>query len=498
MNTSSLRRLCYVALLSGSFVCFAQNSDLEKAFWERAKSHMDSFEKTTQSHFEKMRSNFNAEYAEALNGIWKEYTVSTPTVPPLRPEPKKQPVAPAPTLDPPSPIFVIPDKIVPPPLKIQPVPLQIPKEPVVTLPESEPKVTFDFFGAPCQIGKYDFQPIAYDAKAMRLGDQYQQMESSKGSQALVDDCIRLREALSLCDMGYLWLCEDIANTIYPGDHDSQAFLTSYILNQSGYDVKLGLTTEGLTLLMNTDLPISGYYSLTIDGKRYYIRDPKFNLHTIRTYDGMYAAGESIPIRMVPDRMPTLDPKREQTVNYSSKLWSIEPEFQVTVSRPEMEFFKGYPWMSWEHYFRAPVSENFRSQVIDTMRNRVKGLSTFDGVRKLLSFVQFGFNYMTDAEQYQHEKVNFPEENFYYPANDCEDRAILFATLIREIYGLDVVLLHYEKHLSTAVDFGDPTIQGDAMNIDGHHYVMCDPTFIGARIGMSMPMYRGIKPEVYRR
>ncbi len=163
----------------------------------------------------------------------------------------------------------------------------------------------------------------------------------------------------------------------------------------------------------------------------------------------------------------------------------------------MEFFADYPWMSWEHYIRAPLSDNFRNEVLPPMREMVSGLSTFDGVRKLLSFVQFGFEYMTDNDQYGHEKVNFPEENFYYPANDCEDRSILFATLVREIYGLDVVLLHYPNHLSTAVDFGDPTIKGDAISLDGRHYVMCDPTYIGARIGMTMDQYRGVMPEVYR-
>lgn len=62
----------------------------------------------------------------------------------------------------------------------------------------------------------------------------------------------------------------------------------------------------------------------------------------------------------------------------------------------------------------------------------------------------------------------------------------------------MVFLHYDMHLSTAVDFSDPTIKGDFLNIDGHHYVMCDPTFLGARIGMSMPQYKDKKPEVYRR
>lgn len=476
----------------------AQNSDWEKQFWQTARQHTDEFDKTTKSHFEQMRGDFNAEYAEALDGIWKTYVVKEPTEIPIRKEPKKQPVAPAPDKTPAPPVRIIPEKIITPPSVIPSVPLTLPENPVITLPDREKAVGVDFFGVTCEIGNYRFPTISYDAGKMRLGDEWKDLASDNNAASLLNDCLRLREALSLCDIGYLWLCEQVADKIHPSDRDSRNFLTSFLLNQSGYDVKLGLTPKGLTLLIHTDLPVSRYYYLTIGDKRYYIRESELGLERIVTYDVAYAPGEVIPLRMVPDRMPLLDPDRESTVSYSSKRWIGEPEFIVNVSKPEMEFFRAYPPMSWENYIKAPLSDNFRSQVIETLRKRLNGLNSFDGVRKLLEYVQFGFDYMTDNEQFHCEKINFPEENFYYPANDCEDRAILFATLVNELYGLDVVFLHYDMHLSTAVDFGDPTIKGDFLNIDGHHYVMCDPTFIGARIGMSMPQYKDKKPEVYRR
>lgn len=488
-----------VFLLCGMFsiAAQAQESDWEKAFWQRAKEHAEAFDATTRSHFEKMRSNFNAEYAEALNGIWKEYQVIAPTPRPQRIEPKTPPVAPKEALLPEKPLNVIPEKVVLPPPVVKPIQLTIPDNPCITVAKNVPSMKVDFFETICEIGLYSFEPISYNHDRLLLGDEWKKLESNENTDKLIDDCVRLREALSLCDMGYLWLCETISARIYPQSKDSQAFLTAYLMNQTGYDVKLGLTRKGLTVLMHTDLPLDGQYSIMFSDTKYFVRDKELALLPIRSYEGFYAPSETIPLRIVPDRMPKLDPKRISPVVYSSKQWSSEPEFQVTVSKHEMEFFADYPWMSWEHYIRAPLSDNFRNEVLPPMREMVSGLSTFDGVRKLLSFVQFGFEYMTDNDQYGHEKVNFPEENFYYPANDCEDRSILFATLVREIYGLDVVLLHYPNHLSTAVDFGDPTIKGDAISLDSHHYVMCDPTYIGARIGMTMDQYRGVMPEVYR-
>lgn len=501
--TTSLLVAAAVAIIPCQAAGQEAQSDWEKAFWERAKEHAKAFDATTRSHFEQMRSNFNAEYADALDGIWKQYEVLPAVQRPQRKDPPKAPVAPPPENPPPEkdnapakPVEIIPAKIVFPPIKIEPVPLTLPDIPRPTLPEGVDGVTFDYFGTTCEIGHYNFDPVDYDSKRMKLGDAWKKIESDNSTEKLINDCLRLRESLSLCDMGYLWLIERIAAEIHPESKDSQVFLTAYILNQTGYDVKLGLTDRGLTLLMNTDLQIYGMYSVKFGNNKYYIREKDLSLRPILSYDGLYAANNAIPLRMVPDRMPQFENQPESTT-YSSKLWLEEPEFTVTVSNPEMHFLADYPQISWEHYLRAPISDNFRQQVIDQLKSKVAGLNTFDGVRKLLSYVQFGFDYMTDNDQYGHEKVNFPEENFFYPANDCEDRSILFATLVREIYGLDVALLHYPNHISTAVDFRDPTIKGDAINIDGHHYVMCDPTFIGAQIGMSQPQYRDIRPEVYK-
>ena len=495
--TSSLAVLLALASMPWQAAAQSQQTDWEKAFWERAKSHAQSFDSTTRSHFEQMRSNFNAEYADALDGIWKHYEVLPPADNSIKKKPRKAPVAPKPDTAPLKPVDIVPSKIVLPPVSIDPVPLTIPNDPTPTLPDRSRGLSFDFYGTTCEIGDYNFDPIDYNPQSMKLGSEWKKHEADGDMQSLIDDCPRLREALSLCDIGYLWLTEHVAKKIYPSSTDSQAFLTSYLLNQTGYDVKLGLTDKGLTLLYNTDLPVYGCCSVNFNGRKYYVRDSLVERRPIRSYEGLYAANEAIPLRLTPDRMPALDTEMKDTVQYSSKLWVVEPEFKVTVSRPDMKFLADYPWMSWENYLRAPLTDNFRNQVVETMREKVKGLDTFDGVRKLLSYVQYGFNYMTDPQQYGHEKVNFPEENFFYPANDCEDRAILLATLVREIYGLDVVLLHYDGHLSTAIDFRDPTIKGDAINIDGHHYVMCDPTFIGAPIGMSMPNYRNQQPIVYK-
>ena len=90
----------------------------------------------------------------------------------------------------------------------------------------------------------------------------------------------------------------------------------------------------------------------------------------------------------------------------------------------------------------------------------------------------------------------PEETLYYPASDCEDRAILFSYLVKNLLGLKIIALDYPGHIATAVKFS-ANINGDAVEYNGQRYVICDPTYINADAGMSMPEYKGVAPEVIK-
>jgi len=39
------------------------------------------------------------------------------------------------------------------------------------------------------------------------------------------------------------------------------------------------------------------------------------------------------------------------------------------------------------------------------------------------------------------------------------------------------------------------LPGDAVEYKGDRYLVCDPTYIGASVGMSMPAVKGQVPEV---
>ena len=90
---------------------------------------------------------------------------------------------------------------------------------------------------------------------------------------------------------------------------------------------------------------------------------------------------------------------------------------------------------------ALVSDEVASSILPPLQDAIQGKTETDAANILLNFVQTAFLYQTDHEQFGYEKPFFVEETFYYPYCDCEDRAVLYAYLVKELLGLDIVLLN---------------------------------------------------------
>jgi hypothetical protein len=104
---------------------------------------------------------------------------------------------------------------------------------------------------------------------------------------------------------------------------------------------------------------------------------------------------------------------------------------------------------------------------------------------LLNWVQTAFKYGYDDEIWGGDRAFFVQETLFYPQSDCEDRSILFSRLVRDLTGLDVALVYYPGHLAAAVAFSGQE-EGDWFNCNGQRFVVCDPTYINAPVGLTMP------------
>ena len=172
-----------------------------------------------------------------------------------------------------------------------------------------------------------------------------------------------------------------------------------------------------------------------------------------------------------------------------------PDMRATVStnRNLIDFYNTYPssmtdndfMTRWAFYANTPMEVNTKEKLYGDIKPKLEGLGTKEAVEKLLNFVQTGFVYEFDDKVWGCDRAFFAEETLFYPYCDCEDRSILFSRLVRDLLGLKVVLVYYPGHLATAVRF-DEDVNGDYLTVGGYKYVVCDPTYIGAPVGRTMP------------
>lgn len=177
-------------------------------------------------------------------------------------------------------------------------------------------------------------------------------------------------------------------------------------------------------------------------------------------------------------------------------------FSVNVNKNLIDFYNTYPTSTingdfmtrWAMYANTPMEKEVVDKIYPDMRKRISGLTQLEAVNKILNWVQTAFVYEYDDKVWGGDRAFFAEETLYYPYCDCEDRSILFTRLVRDLLGLKCILIYYPGHLASAVCFTG-NVNGDYIVLDGQHFIVCDPTYIGASVGMTMPNMDNEKASV---
>ena len=309
---------------------------------------------------------------------------------------------------------------------------------------------------------------------------------------LIANCQQAQKDLRLNDWGVFLFVKTAAEALC-NDENSCIVMQQFLLNELGYRAKMARRGDRnqLLLFVATDCMVYGHPYFTKEGLNYYnINGTEACTFYMCNQDSKKA---KTPVAMRLNNVPALNSgvvSRQRT----NKAGNVS--VSVNVSKSLMDFYASMPQCDYGVYAKAPVAGSLAQEVLGTLRPLVQGKSEVDAANLLLNFVQTGFKYATDEEQFGFEKPFFVEELFYYPACDCEDRSVLFGWLVRELLGLDVVYLDYPNHIATAVQFkGD--VKGDFLTVDGKRYTVCDPTYIGASIGMTMPNLRSAGVSILR-
>lgn len=450
-----------------------------------AQLRYEEFKKLARNDYETFRDEANRQYAEWMKEAWASFQVL-----PAIPKPKEEEVPPVvidekdqnfPIDDNPLPI----DGIIPSPY---PEPQPVPIGPIREQPRPQEKcIAFLFYGTNLQVRFNDEQRFKLnDINEKSLSDAWIKLSSTAFNNT-IRDCLELRIRLNLNDWAYLLMLQKLSEACF-GKGNEATMLMAFIFCQSGYMMRLGLSNNKLVMLFGTKHHIYDWayyqsgdyclYPIGIEAKDMQVCNTQFP--------------NEKPLSLWIPKQPKLSYAMSQERILTSRRYS-NLIVKSSVNKNLIDFYNDYPasesddnfMTRWAMYANTPMAQEVTNSIYPILRQAIAGHNQLESADMLLNWVQTAFVYEYDEKVWGHDRALFAEESLYYPYCDCEDRSILFSHLVRDLLGLEVVLVYYPGHLATAVCFTD-NVKGDYIPLGNKRFVICDPTYIGAPVGRTMP------------
>lgn len=467
-----------VSLLFGlsMFTSSAQTDDFYAQY--------EKFSKHAKAEYEDYRAQCNAEYVKFLERAWKEYKVL-----PSIPRPKDE---------------VVPPTIMPRQDKNKKQAKEIPIEkvvsPILSLPQPKPispiyendkveekNFSFSYMGTTCEVRlPKDLNIRMSGCESCMIATIWKQL-ATNAMDNTIRDFLALRLKMQLCDWAYLNLIDTFAKA-FCGHGNEAVIMAAFIYSQSGYKMRLGRDCEKLYLLYGSKHGIYEKGYIVIEGINYYPLDDK--VERMEISDFSFPQEQSMSLYIENAQKFTIRPSAKRKLA-SEQYHDVTIDSQVNLNL--IQFYNTYPssevngnfMTRWKMYADTPMDESVSQMLYPDIKNKIEGLSDVQAVNQILNWVQTAFQYEYDDKVWGHDRAFFAEETLYYPYCDCEDRAILFTRLVRDLLGLKCILVYYPGHLASAVCLKQQ-VNGDYISLDGDVYTICDPTYIGAPVGITMP------------
>ena len=303
-----------------------------------------------------------------------------------------------------------------------------------------------------------------------------------------------KSEFGLSDWGVYQMVQAVAKNNFSSKNNQNLFLW-FTLVQMGYDARImyGENQIVLTLPFNDMLYSKSYFEF--NGHNYFILEEK-SPSSLYTYTSQHESAKSLftlantPSAKFPEKWADrgFDFKfNRNTEHVTLPYLTYRTTFDATIPQTELDY-----------YFGQPLPASFKERLHKALDAKLQACgSEREQVRYLYALVCQSIPYKTDQDQFQYEKFCIPEEVLAYPFADCEDRTFLLNALLTELVGVETIGLNYPGHVAMAVRLKDQKNTDAIIQYNGNDYIYCDPTYIGADVGMMPESYRGVKPVVIK-
>lgn len=285
------------------------------------------------------------------------------------------------------------------------------------------------------------------------------------------------EELRLNDWLFAELVREALAELYqePSTDPLVTYTTYFFLAKSGYDVRLTYRDQQLYVNAYTRDVIYEVPMIEEDGRKYANISARGEAASQRR--SIYLLDQrptpnGRPFRFELTNWPQLmTESRERTVSFQFRghIYEIGLRYQAGLA----QLLESYPLVNEYWYLDAPLSPELSRTLVPQLSRLMEGLNLRGKLELLVAFTRSGFVYQDDKQTFGGNKPMVPDELFFYPYSDCEDRSALFYGLVKTLLELPMIVIAYDDHLTIAV--AAPGLQGDRVKYDGKSFLFCDPT-----------------------
>ena len=311
------------------------------------------------------------------------------------------------------------------------------------------------------------------------------------SNQLVNQLMDYRDLLGLGDWGYFLLVKATSKHIFSGNVLNADLLAWALMIRSGFDVRLAFNQKGTTILFPCENTIYEKQFVEIGQKRFYLdREMKSQLLVTSQHP-------------FPDNVGMLDLNFYKSLNFNGKLiirkyalqWNNKNYLFSMRYNPELiRFYRDYPQTDPTVYFGAPVSSVLKEDLLGQIYPMLSKMDRPEAAAFLQQFVEKEFDFISGKQSVGFSQSRFAEEIIASKSGDDRSKAVLFSWLVRVLLRLPVVGVQFPGYYSTAVCYDTP-LDGNYYYLNREKYYITDPSFINAPIGVTMPVFEGLTPQL---
>jgi len=446
-----------------------------------------------QQAFTQFKDERDQAFIEQMQTRWTQYKTNPGIRRDTKPKPSEIPIAPDDSDKELDGIVVQLDK--PEPAVVTPIVIP-PEKPLITRPEPVGSaVSFDFFGDDMTlVVPKNFQvKLRNTINDKSITQAWAQLAVSD-YEGVLDQLHEEMTDYQLKDWAKIQLIFQFVNAMPRSNSNERIVMSWFLLSRFGLDIRVAHSKSTVFLLLPIEQEVYEVAFLTEQGQKYYI----FNMNGgVKKVDRLssYRGEFDQKARLVNVEFEALNWKQPRLKSRTLAFEWNNDQYKLTTdyAAQDVLYYRTYPLLGLESYFDATYRFDYNNTILIQLHQLVNGRSEIEALNIILRFVQTSFQYETDEKQFGQENYLLPTEMLHYRASDCEDRSILFAWLVKQLFGYEVIGIKYPGHVTTGVAIKG-TLVGDIVEFQSRKYLIADPTYINANMGMAMKSYRDQRPE----